>query len=143
MHAGQVTSALQTIVFCHMLSLHAVHQPGVHRVWAARLVHALADMAASIEPRQNLAICIETHVDGIKPAKQAASGSMSTPLGAHGKGPQWEVYTNQGILRTGAVVHCTNGYASGLLPQLLTHALVPVRNQVRCRYQPHLHAHYA
>ncbi|GIL83095.1 hypothetical protein Vretifemale_11903 [Volvox reticuliferus] len=45
----------------------AVRQPGVSRVWAARLVHALARMAAGAGPPEGLVVAENTRVAAITP----------------------------------------------------------------------------
>lgn len=111
-----------------LLCTCSVQQPGVHRVWAARLVHAVAELAAAVEPHGNFTICTGTHVQAITQQRAASAAAAAGPQGAQW---EWEVHTSQGIVRAARVVHCTNGYASGLLPHLLTQSLIPVRNQVR------------
>ncbi|GIL65538.1 hypothetical protein Vafri_19293 [Volvox africanus] len=45
----------------------AVRQPGVSRVWAARLVHALARMAAAAGPTEGLVVAENTRVAAVTP----------------------------------------------------------------------------
>ncbi|PNH07797.1 putative oxidoreductase OrdL [Tetrabaena socialis] len=51
----------------------AVRQPGVARVWAARLVHALARMAAAAGPEEGLLVVEGTRVTRVEPLPDGAA----------------------------------------------------------------------
>ncbi|GLI60008.1 hypothetical protein VaNZ11_002070 [Volvox africanus] len=107
----------------------AVRQPGVSRVWAARLVHALARMAAAAGPTEGLVVAENTRVAAV------TQSSYTEPLDK-ASAPLLKVTTETGeSLLARRVVHCTNAYGSSLLPELRG-ALVPVRNHVAATNAP-------
>lgn len=116
-------------------------------MWAARLVLAIANAAQAIHPSANLSIIEHAHVERVDDimAPSAPSGAScgvgaaatgAGGVGAAGPAPGVLLHVRMGEgrdvtqVRAGAVVHCTNAYAAGLLPELSA-AVKPTRNQVR------------
>lgn len=93
--------------------LGAVRFPRAGRVHPARFVHAVARAAAANSP--NVVFCPYTSVEFVQ--------RPSTP------GHNFVVHTSRGVITCSSVVHCTNAYASTLLPEV-SGFIVPVRNQV-------------
>lgn len=114
----------------------------VHRVWAARLVQALAAEAGKVKPTSNMTILENSTVTSITEHPTTVDARSPADAGTTGGGAARKAATvrlDSGlVIECDRVVHCTNGYASGLLPQLKEQSwLVPVRNQVGgCMLQP-------
>lgn len=123
----------------------AIQMPGVGRVWAARLTLGLALEAArnaapdngnggsALAASSRLALMEAAEVIGIEsiPAPEVPS-TTSALLGGSGldRARSLSVKTSRGdVIDCRAVVHCTNAYSSGLVPELQG-LLTPVRNQV-------------
>jgi glycine/D-amino acid oxidase-like deaminating enzyme len=78
------------------------------QMWPAKLVFGMSQVATE----QGAVVCPNTSVQSV-----------------HRQGQQLTVATNQGEIRTKAVVYATNGFTHHLLPELKS-VVVPVRGQV-------------
>lgn len=93
--------------------LGAVHFPRAGRVHPARFVHAVARAATA--DNGNVILCPYTAVERVERPRQAGGQSV--------------VHTSRGRVTCSSVIHCTNAYASTLLPEMAGF-IIPVRNQV-------------